>query len=94
MKPEITEIQIVPTKPKAGLVGFASFVLNGWFYMGSIGIITKPQGGFRLLYPTKGGYNLFHPINKETAQEVEKKVIKKFEEVTKSYDRHYQINTQ
>lgn len=92
MKPIITEIQVVPIRPKNGLIGFASFVLNEWFYMGSIGIMTRPSGGYRLTYPTKDSYSLFFPINKEIAKEIEEKVINKFEEVTKSYDRHSEID--
>ncbi len=88
MKPLITEIQIIPVKPNDGLVGFASFVLNGWFYLGSIGIFTRPNGSYRLTYPTKGTHSIFYPINKIIAHEIEVKVIKKFEEVTKPYDRH------
>lgn len=85
MKPEITEIQIVPIKPQAGLVAFASFVLNNFLYLSSIGIMTRPEGGYRLLYPTKKigfkNINIFHPINREFAQSVEKEVIAKFEDV-------------
>lgn len=92
MKPKITEIQIVPVKPNDGLVGFVSFVLNDWFYLGSIGIYTRPNGDYRLTYPTKGSHGLFYPINREIALEIENQVIKKFEEVTKSYDRHNQID--
>ena len=94
---EISEIQIVPIKPVNGLVGFASFVFNNCFYISSIGIYTRPQGGYRLTYPTRRGtnsnFNIIHPINKETANQIEKAVIDKFEEVTKSYVRHNQINT-
>lgn len=91
MKNQISEVQIYPTKPTNGLVGFASFVYNNEFYFGSIGIYTKPQGGYRLTYPTKNNFNLFHPINKRIAGQIEKAVISKFEEVTKTYDRHNQI---
>lgn len=92
MKPEITEIQVIPVKPKDGLVGFASFVLNDWFYLGCIGIFTRPDGNYRLTYPTKDSRSLFYPINRNVAQEIEKEIVKKFEEVTKSYDRHNQVN--
>ena len=89
----VTEIQIIPVKPKDGLVGFASFVYNDSFYMGSIGIYTRLEGGYRLTYPTKANFNLFYPINKDVATEIEKEVIKKFEEVTKQYDRHNKVNS-
>ena len=72
MKTQITEIQIIPVKPNSGLVGFASFVYESSFYLGSIGIYTRPQGGYRLTYPTRGNFNIYHPINKQIADEIEK----------------------
>lgn len=96
MKPEITEIQIVPVKPVNGLVGFASFVLNNQLYLGSIGIITRLEGGYRLVYPTKKvsdrNINIFHPIDKSFAQIIEQEIIKRFEEVMNNHDRHNRIN--
>lgn len=85
MKTRLTEIQIIPIKPQNGLVAFASFVLDNNLYLGSIGIFTRPEGGYRLIYPTKivgsRNINIFHPINKEFASEIETQIIKKFEEV-------------
>ena len=93
----ITEVQIIPIKPKDGLVAFASFVLDDSLYLGSVGIATRLQGGYRLTYPTRRvgdkDINVFHPINKAFAQAVEDEVIKHFEEVmNKSNDRHDCIN--
>ncbi len=94
---KITEIQIVPIKPFNGLVGFASLVYENSFYLGTIGIYTKPQGGYRLTYPTRkgatGNFNIFHPINREVAEEIEKLIISKFEDVTKKYVGHDKTNT-
>ncbi len=94
---QITEVQILPIKPTNGLVGFASFVYNNSFYLGSIGIYTRPQGGYRLTYPTRmganGSFNIFHPINRTIAEEIEKVIISKFEDVTKMYVGHNSINT-
>lgn len=93
----ISEIQIVPIKPKDGLVAFASFIYDGNLYLSSIGIYTKLSGGYRLAYPTRktpsGDIRLFHPINKSIAEKIDHSVIKKFEEVTKQYDRYDKINT-
>lgn len=93
----ISEIQIVPVKPQDGLVGFASFILDGYLYLGSIGIMTRLEGGFRLVYPTKKvgfrNINIFHPINKSFAESIEKEVIKRFEDVMKN-DGHDSFNTQ
>lgn len=48
----ISEIQIIPVKPKNGLIGFASCVVNNQLYLGSIAIYTRPDGsGYRLVYP-------------------------------------------
>ncbi len=87
-----SEIEIVPVKPNNGLVGFASLILNNSLFLGSIGIYTRLDGGYRLTYPTKkvsnSNISIFHPITKQMGQEIEKVVCKKFEEVTKQYDRH------
>lgn len=93
---EISEIQIIPIKPQNGLVAFASFVLDNNLYLGSIGILTRPEGGYRLTYPTKKvgvkDINIFHPINKEFAQTIEKEVIGKFEDVMNN-DRYDSLST-
>lgn len=81
MRSRISEIQVTPIKPIDGLVGFASLVFDNSFYLGSIGIFTRPRGGFRLTYPTRKRLNVFHPINKEIADEIEMAVVLKFEEV-------------
>ena len=88
MKNKISEVQVTPIKANEGLVGFASFVYDSNFYFGSIGIHTRPSGGYRLTYPTRGNFNLFHPINRMVAEEIEKVIISKFEDVTKMYVRH------
>lgn len=92
MKPKITEIQIVPIRPQNGLVAFVSFVLDENIYLGSIGIITRPNGSYRLVYPTKQinhkNLNIFYPINRLFAEQIEKEVIGKFEDVMKKYDRY------
>ena len=86
MQNKVTNIQIVPVKPKDGLVAFASFIFNDFFYFGSIGIYTRPQGGYRLTYPTRktssNSLPIFHPINKEIAKAIEKTIVSKYEEIT------------
>ena len=88
MQNRISEIEIIPIKPHNGLVGFASLVFDNCFYLGSIGIITRPQGGYRLTYPTRQGsnvaFNVFYPINKLIAEEIEQAVISRFEEIVRS----------
>lgn len=93
MTNQLSEIQIVPIKPINGLVAFASFVLDNKFYLGSIGIMTRPQGGYRLVYPSKKvglrNINTFYPINKVVAEEIETEVINRLEDVMNNQnDRH------
>ena len=92
MLPQISEVQIVPIRPKDGIVAIASFVLDGWLYLGSVAIMTRPQGGYRLLYPTKKladrNIPIYHPIRREIAQHIEQKVIERLEEVMNHHDRH------
>lgn len=83
---KITEIQITPIKPKDGLVGFASVVLENSLYLGFIGVYTRLDGtGYRLTYPTKKigdkSINIYHPINKETSKVIELAVFKKLKDI-------------
>lgn len=93
---KISEIQIIPVKPQDGLVAFVSFVLDESIYLGSIAILTRPEGGYRLAYPTKKiglkNLNIYHPINKDFANLIEKEVFVKFEDVMKN-DRYDSFNT-
>lgn len=97
MTNRLSEIQIIPIKPQNGLVAFASFVLDGNLYLGSIGIMTRPNGGYRLVYPTKKvadrNLNIFYPISREFALAIENEVVKQFEDVMKKYDRHNSFNS-
>ena len=97
MTNRLSEIQIIPIKPQNGLVAFVSFILDESLYLGSIGIMTRPNGGYRLVYPTKKladrNLNIFYPISREFALAVEQEVVKQFEEVMKKYDRHNSFNS-
>lgn len=86
----ITEVNVTPIRPQAGLVAFASVVLEKSIYLSSIAIYTRPDGSYRLLYPTKklGGQtmNLFHPISREASKKIEAAVFKKCNEIFKNHD--------
>lgn len=91
---KISEIQIIPIKPNNGLVAFASFVIDDSIYCNSVGIITRPSGGYRLVYPSRRiasrNVNLFYPITKTCGQLISQAVIAKYEDVLKetSNDRY------
>lgn len=86
MKIILSEIQILPVKPQNGLVAFASFVLNGQFYIGNVAIYTTIDGcDYRLVYPDKNlpngkKINLFHPISREAGESIKEVVINKYKE--------------
>lgn len=90
---QISEIQIIPVKPKDGLIAFASCVINNALYLGSIAIFTKHDGTFRLVFPTRKigdlTINIFHPINKDAGSEIEEKIINHYEEVLKGNNDRY-----
>lgn len=81
---KITEIQIMPVKPRDGLVAFASVVVDNALYLSSIGVYTRLSGaGWRITYPTKKSgdksFNIYHPINKEASQAIERAVLDKMQ---------------
>lgn len=94
----ITEVIVTPVKPREGLVGIASVVIDGNIYLNSIAVYIKIDGSYRLLYPTKCigkkqvGY--FYPINKIASRSIEEAVFKKCSEIFKgsSDDRHCQVD--
>ena len=86
---EIGEINITPLKQQGSLVGFATCVLNGWFYFGGIAIHTDlANRGFRICYPTKMLRNgqqipIYHPITKEVAEKIQDAIISEWERLIK-----------
>lgn len=90
----VTEIQIIPVKPKDGLMAFASCVVNNQFYIGNIAVYTSPSSpdGYRLVYPIKvlsngKEINCVHPINKETGETVKKAIICKYENLLDQWNK-------
>jgi len=81
----VSEIQIIPVKPKDGLVAFASCVINSQFFLGNIAIyssLSSPDG-FRLVYPTKilnNGRNMpiAFPVNQATGFAIQKIIVEKY----------------
>lgn len=82
---KVSEVNVIPIRPKNGLVALASCVIDEKFYIGSIGIYTKLKGGYRITYPNKKSgssvINIFHPITKELGDLIESEVISAYEEL-------------
>lgn len=83
---KITEVQIIPIKPKDGLVAIASVIADNSLYLGSVGVYTRLDGsGYRITYPTKKignrNINIYHPINRETSKTIEEAIILEAEKI-------------
>lgn len=96
----ISEVNITPVKPIDGLMAFASCVIDGQIYVGSIGVHKLLDGsGYRITYPTKKigsrQLNFFHPVTKETGRLIEQAIVAKcvelFERSDEQYDRHNKV---
>lgn len=89
---KISEVQIDFVKPNNGLIGFASFVIDGDVYISSVAIHSRLNGeGYRLTYPCKGNFTICHPINKQASKEIEAAIFSKLNDVMKKANNHVQI---
>lgn len=95
---KLTEIQIVPVKPKNGLIAFVSFVLNESFFIGDVAVHSRlDQQGYRLVYPTKILFNglkinCFKPIKREAAQAIEEQVLNEFDNLIEKVKKTEEIS--
>ena len=79
---QISEVNLIPVKPDEGLVAFATCVLENAYYIGSIAIYTKLNGGIRLVFPTKivgaRQMNIHHPISHEAHRDIQRAIEEKY----------------
>lgn len=94
----VSEVNITPVKPADGLVAFASCVINGQLYIGSLGVHQLLDGsGYRITYPAKRigsrQLNYFHPITKDFGRVIEQAIVEKcievFERSDEQHDRYH-----
>ena len=83
---KISKIEIIPIRPKEGLIGFATIEIENQLLLRSIGIHMRKDGsGYRLTYPTRstGAKEdpLFHPISPSLSKEIERCVFNKAKEI-------------
>ena len=87
---KITEVKIDFIKPQDGIIAFASVVIDDAICLSSIAIHKKLSAeGYRVTYPSKGKFSIFHPINKDAGSAIERAILTKLNEVMINvYDRH------
>ncbi|MBT3230819.1 hypothetical protein HN358_03515 [Candidatus Uhrbacteria bacterium] len=83
---KINEVQIIPIRPREGLVGFASITLDDGLHLGSIGIHKRLDGsGYRITYPTKKigsiDTHIYHPTTNAASKMIEQAIADKAEEL-------------
>jgi len=71
----VSEINIVPIKPKNGHIAFVSFVLFEKLCINSVAVYTRFGDGIRLVYPRKKNLDVCYPINHEFSDAVEREVL-------------------
>lgn len=82
----LSEICIIPIRPREGHIGYTTFILDERFYVGNVGIHSTPTGDIRLLYPSAMLPNgklitTFHPITKYAGLEITRQVAAKYNEL-------------
>ena len=89
----ISEVDIIPVKPRNGLIAFASCVVNGQLYLGNIAIHTRLDGsGYRLVFPVKvlpNGKEIqcVHPVTRQAGDQLLQAIVEKFEALIASAQR-------
>ena len=88
---KVSEVNIVPVKPANGLVAFASCLIDGQLYLGSLGVHQLlNSSGYRITYPTKkiGPRQLsyYHPVTKEAGKLIEQAIVAKCVELFERSD--------
>ena len=91
---KVTEVDIAFVKPKAGLIAFASVVIDDQLYLSGIGVHRKLSGdGYRLTYPTRKvgqtSFDIYHPIRKQAGAVIEDAILAKLKDVVSRDDVGY-----
>ena len=86
----VDEIEVVLVKPKDGLLGFASCVIEKQLYLGNIALHNSPTSAdkYRLVFPAKKlltGRTLqfFYPINSDFYRQIKSAIVNHYEKIIK-----------
>ncbi|MDB2613791.1 hypothetical protein N9Y92_01370 [Chlamydiales bacterium] len=82
---KVSQVEIIPIRPRKGLIGFAIVEMDKQLLLQSIGIHRKKDGsGYRLTYPTRESDSsngpIFHPTEPALSKEIEQCVFRKVNE--------------
>ncbi len=85
----VSDVEVIPFRPRDGHLGFASCVINGQFYLSDIAIFSRPKGGIRLGYPIKTLANgvvlsVFKPLSRDVESAIEAAVTREYESLMKN----------
>lgn len=89
--PKVSNIEIIVVRPQKGLVGFTSFVLENYLFIGEVAIyncVSSPCG-YRLVYPAKklrNGANkgIVYPTNKQAGDLITRAIAEEFKKINGS----------
>ncbi|TET45423.1 hypothetical protein E3J62_07655 [candidate division TA06 bacterium] len=83
----ISEVQILPVRPRDGLVAFACCLLNSQISLNNIAVHVRPDGmDIRLVFPQTilpngKKVNTFYPITKDAGEKIRHAIQEKYEEL-------------
>jgi len=83
---KITKVELLPIRPQGGLMAFACVELDDQFYINSIGVHRRRDGGgYRITYPTKQiglqQVTICHPTQLDLSRDIEQAICRKAEEL-------------
>ena len=83
---KVSKVEILPIRPRQGLIGFATVEIDEQLLLNSIAIHSKRDGsGYRLTYPTRGNgdssITVFHPTTPQLSRKIEQAVFESAQEI-------------
>lgn len=81
---QISQVEIIPFRPRDGHLGFATLVINDSIWIGDLAIFSRTEGGVRIGFPKKKLQNgtivdICKPVNQETENLIEQAILEKYE---------------
>lgn len=90
---KISEVCIFPITPtNKGVVGFISFTYSNLFRINDCAIVTKREGGYRIVYPLKTlpngkTVNVIYPLSAKIGKPIEDFLLSEYELFVNNIDK-------